>query len=320
MSKDNVLPYESLVAFANEEITRDNWREVLNRLGSRPVPNQETDEQAFRRWSTIYRRLGFLGPQRLEGKKIAGPYPLLSVQEELREDLARLTSPGHDLQPSSADFWNFVQSGEAQREMEAHKDMAWLVKKINSIKRKGKPRRTTHADGKNPVWVQRVGEIEIPMRLFVPRVRPGDYRALLTDQVYFVPVVEDLRDWVYFRLVQLWADGLLSRIGRCQRCTRFFLGKTQREKRMYCSQRCAQNVTAAQRVKASRSRRIAWESAREHLDRSLNTQDARNRERAFAKAQHAFVAAYPRQKGPGYKEGKQLLARVSKQAQQPGKK
>lgn len=309
--KKAVVPYEPLIAFANERITQDNWRAVLNRLSGRPIPphTPEQQDQALRDWITTYRRLGFLAPVDFEGKKIAGPEPLQLVQNAFREDLTRLTDPAGWTRSTYVFSTRFDETPRGQ-------DLSWLVQKINGLTLKSE-RLTTHADGKTPILARTVGEMEIPMQLTpdaeVRRRATGDFRVLVTDRVYFVPAIADLRVWVYFRLASLWADGFLSRIGCCQKCAKFFLAKTERADRKYCSQQCAQGITAAERTKATRVRRGAWESVQKDLEVAVKWQNREILEKALPKAKQAFAAAYPRHKGPGYEEGKALLAQAEKQ-------
>lgn len=314
LNKKAVVPYEPLIAFANEEITQDNWRDVLNKLSGRPAPSHKSKqkEQVLRDWVATYRRLGFAAPLNFEGTTIAGPETLQLVQNEFREDLERLIDPAEWTRRTHLFSTRF---GETPKEQ----DLSWLVERINSIQLKSE-HLTTHADGKTPVLYRKVGEIEIPMKLTpevkVRRQAEGDWRIFVTDPVYFVPVIRDLRVWVYFRFANLWADGLLPRIGRCQKCQKFFLAKTERADRKYCSQRCAQDITAAERTKATRARREAWESIRADLETALKGKHVESAEKALTKAQHAFEDAYPRRKGLGYEEGKHFLARAAKQFRQ----
>src|SRR5882724_7561589 len=98
-NKQATVPYEPLIAFANEKITEENWEDVLSRLGSRPAPPREArgvadeqelrdrDWQAFTTWVDTYHSLGFMAPLELEEKRIAEPEPLRRVQHELKQDL-----------------------------------------------------------------------------------------------------------------------------------------------------------------------------------------------------------------------------------------
>ena len=331
MHKHAVVPYEPLIAFANEEeITQENWQEVLNSLWGRP-PRDEF----IREWVKTYHRLGFMVPREWKGKRIAGPKPLQEAQRELRDDLTRLTDPEGQRRLSSKDqdtweksweeaFWKAyeeaLQQGREDRVAWGQKkakdiplppglkDLSWLLDKING-----------------PTY-EEVGGMQIRMRLtplremkirMIPtlhRVESEDGRVSVTDPFSFVPVINDLRTWIYFRLAHLWSDGLFPRLGRCQhpKCRRFFLAKTERQDKRFCSQRCAQGVTAAERVKATRTRRAVWESIREDLLSALKEKKLGSLERRLKKAEQAFVAAYPRKKGPGYEEGEKLLAQAKR--------
>jgi hypothetical protein len=145
----------------------------------------------------------------------------------------------------------------------------------------------------------------------------GDARLVSTDPVRFLPIFTEVHQWVYFRLGQLWENGLLHRIGRCQnpQCARFFLGTTRALKK-YCSQRCAQDPTAAQRTKETRARRAAWERVQEDLARALQGPNPARLETALTKAEQAFADAYRRHTGPGYEEGKKLLVRAKNHLRQ----
>jgi hypothetical protein len=274
-TKQNVIPYQLLMDFANETVTAENWEKILEKFERMPGGKNL--------WKS-YKRLG--GPMELEfgGKAITGPDPLIGVQTELRDDLARLT--------------------DCPREQ----NISWLFDKINN---------TPAIFGPNS---ERPAPLIIPMELVIRR--RSNERTSRTDPAVLVPAISDLRLWVYWRLANLWVDGLLSRIGRCQHqtCQRFFLAKTN-AKKQYCSQACAQAPTAKERAEASRRRRILWESVRDDLEAKLKSavtlhqtterQALEKLERSRTKAQQAFVKAYPRQKGPGYEDGQKLLARAS---------
>jgi hypothetical protein len=192
---------------------------------------------------------------------------------------------------------------------ETCKDLQWLQHKINGM------------------------DMTAKMWLLVPSGSKNllDNRLLLTDQVSLLPAIEDIRALAYYRLAKLWADGLLPRLRRCQneKCRKFFLGKTKKEN-PYCSQRCAQSVTAPERVRASRARRAAWTDTRKNLERAVEnmrtlrktteSQALERGEGTLKKAEMAFTAAYPRKKGPGYGEGERLLARAKEQVKRLRKK
>jgi hypothetical protein len=316
-SKKAVLLYEPLIVFANEKITEKNWKKVLLALRRDPLPLIESATFSIRPSDTT--------SWEYEGKRIVGPEPARVVQEEFRADLSRLTDPKRDFRGTLTNSWEYHTSiGTEQEEVarkklikDLRKDLTWLLDKINSLTLKSE-RQTTHADGKTPILVERRDAMEVPMVLVPRRSRIDDFRVLPTDQVFLIPLINDLRSWVYFRLASLWADGLLPRIGLCQNqgCSQFFLAKTDRTDRRYCSQRCAQRVTAAERTKASRVRRATWDSTQEDLEAALRGQNLRSLEKVITKAQQAFTAAYPRQQGPGYNEGQQFLARAERQVRQ----
>jgi hypothetical protein len=301
-SNPPAYPYESLFTFANEEINQENWKKVLDRLrhfSLPPTKKGKNQDRAMLEWSKIYYRRGAEAPVSLRGETIAGGEPLLSIQRELREILERLTDPSKDLKP-------LIKEGFC-------KDFSWLR---DNIKRS-------------------LEEEAFRMRFDTFRRNPRKeslFHALATDIVSLSPAITDLRTWVYFQLANLWLDEFLLRIGRCQnlKCQHFFLAKTERENRRYCSQRCAQAVSAPERVKASRERRATWEKRKASLRQLLTDTDAFARkqklqrprserqileegEKVLRVAETAFAAAYPRQKGAGYKEGKALLARANEQ-------
>jgi hypothetical protein len=349
--KQALVPYEPLIDFASKEITDENWSDVLSELGGRPVPKGMTEEQKRKWWNETYRRLGWLAPRALKDKLIDGPEPLREVQGKLQKDLARITDPKRDFEPSAEDFESrrksvhkvFEESRQqglsfAERLKKANsvpgvpveKNLGWLIEeryqRLTSI---GKPWQTTHKDKKTPMEVQKVGEMTIPMALFAPRSRAvnGDWRVFATDRVYLLPVIDDLLIWVYFRLAKLWEDGLLPQVERCERCEKFFLAKTRRKGgTAYCSQSCAQGKTAPARAKASRARRAEWESVRKDLERDMVLMRTLHRsterkalaqgENTLQKAERAFQEAYPRKQGPGYEEGEKLLAQAKKQVNQ----
>jgi hypothetical protein len=307
LSKPTVILHESLIAFVNEKITGENWKEVLSEL--RGIPARAEDWPLFRK---TYQGLGITTPLYFEEGPIRGPEPLQKVQAELQIDLDWLADSARDVKPPlplpedptdfasgmSAAMKTRIRSWAQTIKQEPSKDLWQLQDKLNGM------------------------NLIASMKVLVPSGSKNrlDSRLLLTDHVSFVPTIEDLRHWVYYRLGQLWADGLLPRIGRCQRlkCPKFFLAKTAKKK-LYCSQQCAQSAqksTAAKRTKDTRARRGAWESVRTDLERALQTQSLQGLERTFTKAQQSFAEAYRRQKGPGYEEGKRLLARAKKQLRQ----
>jgi hypothetical protein len=285
-SKQAIEPYQRLITFVNAQITPDNWRQVLDQLKALPLKGKrEEREQRL----APYLRLGGPMPLSLNREQITGPNPLLEVQEELREDLVSLTAA-------------------------TGKNLSWLEDKLN-----GSPSRSIFVTPRRPHL-----ELRIPMGFQVFPAWDAD-KVLATDPATLVPAIEDLRVRVYWLLANLWADGLLPRLGRCQneKCRKFFLGKTSREEQRYCSRRCAQRVTAPARVKASRARRATWTAARENLERAVeNMQTLRQTTEkqalekganALKKAETVFSVAYPRKKGPGYEEGEKLLARAKEQ-------
>lgn len=343
--KHGIVPYKPLITFANKQITEDNWADVLSDLGSQPVPEGMPEKQTRKWMNDTYSRLGWMTPQTLDGKPVDGSR-LQKVQGELRRDLARITNPTDDIEAAAEDFdvWRKVadkvfdesrQQGlpldESLKKANSlpkppgEKNLQWLIDKYQRLTRIGEPRQTTYADGQTPIELQRVGEIRIPMTLFSVRSRAvnGDWRVLITDRVYFVPTINDLRTWVYFRLAKLWEDGLLPQLERCQRCKKFFLAKTQRKTgTAYCSQACAQGKNAAARTKATRARRRAWGYARKDLEQAMvrlrtlphstgKTAIARE-ESTLHKAEDRFQKAYPREQGPGYEEGKAFLGQARK--------
>jgi hypothetical protein len=342
--KHAIVPYEPLIAFANETITEKNWADVLSNLGSWAVPEGMPEGQAWKWRNEIYRRLGWMAPRTLGGEMVNGP-TLQEVQKELKKDLARITDPTRDIEASAEDFDAQVKRvrtafNEAREQglslheshqkanrlpgVPAEKNLTWLINKYQNFPPVGEPRQDTQADGKTAVERQRVAEITIPMTLFPVRRRAEDLRVFVTDRVYFVPTIDDLRTWVYFRLAKLWEDGLLPQLGRCERCEKFFLAKTRRKKgTVYCSQSCAQAKTAVVRTKATRARRAEWESVRDDLERAMEQMRPTHQpverkaldkgETILQKAARAFQDAYRRGEGPGYEEGKALLARARKQ-------
>jgi len=305
--KDAIIPYEPFFVFVNTKITESNYTEALETTFAHPGFDK------LGKFQSRYVRLGVEPAYFLEGKFIDdSSQPVLRVQNEIKKDLTRLTDPTQDFvlpappPDPSEPYPN--RSPEQEKELrhlasqikeqvdrikkEPVKDLNWLLQKIRS----------------------RISE-DIPFRLSFVKKNNHDNRLQFGDEVYLHPAIKDLRIWAYFLLANLWADGLLQRIGLCKTCKQFFLAKTEKKNRQYCSQRCAQRITAAERTKASRVRRATWDSIREDLKTALQNENLRSVEKILRKAQEAFVAAYPRQKGPGYEEGKTLLTRAEKQVQ-----
>jgi len=329
MDKHAVAPYEPLIAFANEDITPDNWEAVLGACVSHPPveskPQNQTWEVWVRSWEKKpdpYSRLRNSYPHRLGNQEITGPQLVLKGQSELREILDRLTDPMKDIVPVAPETRTpELLHAFPETVLEPRKDLSWLAERINGA-----------SIGERPTQSFATAKVKAPMWIDVYHYNPCDRRVLLSDPVRFVPIVEDLQEWIYYCLGCLWADGLLPRTGRCQnpKCQRFFLAKTDREDRRYCSQRCAQRVTAAERVKATRARRAAWTDARKNLERAVENmrtlrkitekQALERGENALKKAESAFTAAYPRKKGPGYEEGEKLLAQAKEYVKRSRKK
>jgi hypothetical protein len=127
----------------------------------------------------------------------------------------------------------------------------------------------------------------------------------------------------------LYALALDARIGRCAcRCKRFFVVKRRGEKSYYSS-KCAEKITAKERVRGYRERRAKWKKVKEVLSQLLADIDAieqkqrlqrprserqvlEESEKALDKARTAFEKAYPRQEGQGYEEGKAFLTNAEK--------
>jgi len=324
-NKQATAPYEPLMEFVNAEITQENWRTVRASLAGPVVTRRKImiDLTGKEREGTAADlRSTVRAPSKLRGQLILDPEPLREVQDELKKNFERLTDPAGWVSK------NYVVVSDYRSLVE---DIRWLYDKINRMTVE-RERQAFHSDGKTPVLVRQTAPMAISMRLVPDSPRIGDYRVLLTDPVLFVPEIEDLRVWVYFRLGKLCEDGLLPRIGRCQngKCRRFFLGKISRKEHLYCSRRCAQRVTAAERVKASRARRATWTAARENLERAVENmktlykttekQALARGEEAIKKAEEAFQKAFPRKRGPKYKEGKVFLARTREQIKRLRKK
>jgi hypothetical protein len=311
MSKQAVRYYEPLMTLLNTDITESNWKDVFRKLHGFPKGAEWFNPSVVKKAHTV----GVSRPLTFEERPIDGPNPLQIVQHELQRIFDRLADPTRDVRPpggeppdpaaslppsASPDLIEKrrTQAREVRREL--LKDLHWLRGELYTLE---VPMHLTSLEGKD-------GK---------PK-NPYDDRLLLTDPVSFIPVIEDLRIWALWRLGNLWADGLLSRIGRCQKCQRFFLAKTERADRKYCSQRCAQGLHAAERTKATRVRRGVWESIRADLESALEGKSRERIEKTLTKAKQAFEAAYPRQKGPGYEEGKRFLARAAQQLGQLRKK
>ena len=281
-SKQAVRPYEPLIDFANAEITQDMGQEV-KKLQDFPSPHRRAEVSLIIHYDQS---------------------SLRKVQRELQEILRRLTDPRMDVRPPHPLLESASISPEKKEELRASwvatvkqepdKDLHWLWGKIRTV----------------PM------QAEMLLEHFLQNLLED--RMLLTDRVAFYPFIEDLRSLVYSRHAELWADGFLPRIGRCQNkeCQKFFLAKTARKKRLYCSQERAQRPTAAERTKDTRARRATWESIREDLEHALERRSPGSVKKAITKAERAFVEAYPRQKGPGYEEGKRLFARAKEQLRQ----
>jgi hypothetical protein len=291
-SKLVIRLHQGLITFVNTEITQSNWKEVCSKVCD-PLSSLEKKQEARalskEESAWLFRKLYYIGrPSWDLWKKKVGCKSLQRVQQELRQDLIRLTDPD--------------------------KDLSWLWAKISGIPSTWNPPQSS------PI------RLTIPMQLIV-----------LTDgPPVLTPDIEDLRLWVYWRLTNLWVDGLLPRLGRCQKCSRFLLAKTRR-KTKYCSTRCGQSATAVDRVRKSRKRRTMWQKARESLQRILADMEAiehkqklqrpqsegqvlAEAEKAQEKACIAFATAYPRQKGQGYEEGKRLLAQAKEHVKRLRKK
>jgi hypothetical protein len=235
--------------------------------------NWETVLRDLRSFPSTRRRTEPSPVMHLEDREITGPKPLQDIQRELRNEFAWLTYS------------------------KEKKNLFGLFQKINHMKIKAE---------------------------ILLETSKSDYSNLsLTDPVIPRSFINDLRALVYCQLAEMWSDGLFSRIGRCRnrRCRQFFLAKTSRTDRQYCSQSCGQKVTAAQRAKDSRVRRATWEEVRTQLERALENmhtlhktterQALEQAEKRLTKAQQGFATAYPRNKGPGYKEGQTFLVQAT---------
>ena len=113
----------------------------------------------------------------------------------------------------------------------------------------------------------------------------------------------------------------LSKVKRCATCGKFFY-KVKRQE--YCSKACKEQVHPSRdRTKDYRSRRAAWDSARDDLDRRLGrmgtlyqtteVQALAAAEKAYRKAEKAFTLAFPGTHGQPYEQGKAFLVRASGQ-------
>jgi hypothetical protein len=313
-----VHPYEALVRFANERpITQENWRAVLDRLGSWRFPRSSIsrgvsaldEAHMYKEAEAILpyqRQAGYrFGqvPEVVQGRPIHGPEPLRELQHELAHDLTRLTDPQRDLLPLSRGLPEALKA-------QPPKTVGWLLEKINALTGTGAISPVSGAEGTPPSTPLGPGGIPV---VLAPRGRlPG---VLPTDPVVFVPVLGDLRLWLYFALANLWVDGFLPRIGRCKTCGNFFLAKTQK-KTIFCSQPCGKNATAALRGQRYRQRQQTWEGARRSLEVACE-QGKRGKAltAVLKKARDAFAQAFPQKTGPRYEEARQFLARVTAQIQ-----
>jgi hypothetical protein len=99
----------------------------------------------------------------------------------------------------------------------------------------------------------------------------------------------------------------LSKISRCRSCRALFY---KHKGQKYCTRACTRQAQRSKpRVQDLRARRAEYWEARRWLEIPLETGDIPSRE-AYEKTRAAFVAAFPRQRGRAYEEGKEFLTQA----------
>jgi hypothetical protein len=154
------------------------------------------------------------------------------------------------------------------------------------------------------------------------------YSLIRGGKLFHVYKMEDPISPFLLMLGDLLAEVDCARLSLCQICFYpFYKAKNQH----YCSVACTRKAHPSKpRVQQSRERKARWNHARQNLDQVLGDiqlirqkqklprprseqQVLKEAEPILKNAEKAFAAAYPREQGRGYEEGKRLLVQGKEQ-------